>query len=94
MVLRFQFEALVIKLMANLTGELNQGLGPMLSVRGEGVLSWIGSDNFVVEDKTAATHEVVSIPHLLFCPIIYSLEQEKRFQNLREKESLGILFSV
>ncbi|KAM3697501.1 hypothetical protein ACJW30_06G117800 [Castanea mollissima] len=38
-------------------GELNQGLGPMLSVRGEGILSWIGNDNFVVEDKTAATHE-------------------------------------
>ncbi|KAK4577675.1 hypothetical protein RGQ29_027976 [Quercus rubra] len=57
MVLRFQFEALVIKLMANLTGEFNQGLGPMLSVRGEGILLWIGNDNFVVEDKTAATHE-------------------------------------
>lgn len=38
-------------------GEFNQGLGPMLSVRGEGILSWIGNDNFVVEDKTAATHE-------------------------------------
>lgn len=38
-------------------GEFNQGLGPMLSVRGEGILSWIGDDNFVVEDKTAATHE-------------------------------------
>ena len=79
MVLRFQFEALVIKLMSILTGEFNQGLGPMLSVRGEGVLSWIGNDNFVVEDKTAATHEVVFIPHLLFFPIIYSLEQVKRF---------------
>ncbi|KAK9990127.1 hypothetical protein SO802_025112 [Lithocarpus litseifolius] len=39
-------------------GEFNQGLGPMLSVRGEGVLSWIGNDNFVEEDKTTATHEV------------------------------------
>ncbi|KAK4577674.1 hypothetical protein RGQ29_027976 [Quercus rubra] len=38
-------------------GEFNQGLGPMLSVRGEGILLWIGNDNFVVEDKTAATHE-------------------------------------
>lgn len=31
----------------------------MLSVRGEGILSWAGDDNFVVEDETVATHEVV-----------------------------------
>ena len=79
MVLRFQFEALVIKLMSILTGEFNQGLGPMLSVRGEGVLLWIGNDNFVVEDKTAATHEVVFFSPPSFPPIIYSLEQVKRF---------------
>ncbi|KAF5481369.1 hypothetical protein F2P56_002026 [Juglans regia] len=38
-------------------GEFNQGLGAMLSVRGEGILSWIGDNNFVVEDETVATHE-------------------------------------
>lgn len=30
----------------------------MLAVRGEGILSWIGNDNFVVEDKTSGNHEV------------------------------------
>ncbi|XP_041004795.1 uncharacterized protein LOC121249975 [Juglans microcarpa x Juglans regia] len=38
-------------------GEFNQGLGAMLSVRGEGILSWVGDNNFVVEDETVATHE-------------------------------------
>ena len=52
-----------------MTGEFNQGLGPMLSVRGEGILSWIGDDNFVVEDKTAATHEVVYFIYLLLCTL-------------------------
>ncbi|KDO49568.1 hypothetical protein CISIN_1g012781mg [Citrus sinensis] len=33
------------------------GMGPMLSVRGEGILSWVGDDNFVVEDKTTAFQE-------------------------------------
>lgn len=36
----------------------------MLSVRGESILSRIGDDNFVVEDKTAAHHEVM---HYLLC---------------------------
>ncbi|KAJ7981522.1 Phosphorelay protein [Quillaja saponaria] len=40
-----------------LPGEFNQGLGSMLAVRGEGILSWIGEDNFVLEDKTTASHE-------------------------------------
>lgn len=34
------------------------GMGSMLSVRGEGILSWVGDDNFVVEDKTTAFQEV------------------------------------
>ncbi|KAL5861000.1 hypothetical protein ACOSQ4_002296 [Xanthoceras sorbifolium] len=34
-------------------GGFIHGVGPMLSVRGEGILSWAGDDNFVVEDKTA-----------------------------------------
>ncbi|KAJ1378533.1 hypothetical protein SESBI_47743 [Sesbania bispinosa] len=34
-------------------------LGSMLAVRGEGVLSWIADDNFVIEDKTSANQEVV-----------------------------------
>lgn len=45
------------------TGEFNVGLGSMLAVRGEGILSWIGDDNFVVEDKTAGNQEVIcSLP--------------------------------
>ncbi|KAJ1384454.1 hypothetical protein SESBI_42521 [Sesbania bispinosa] len=39
--------------------EFGVGLGSMLAVRGEGILSWIGDDNFVVEDKTSANQEVV-----------------------------------
>ena len=30
----------------------------MLAVRGEGIFSWIGDDNFVVDDKSSGTHEV------------------------------------
>ncbi|KAI4333909.1 hypothetical protein L6164_018661 [Bauhinia variegata] len=41
-----------------LPGEFNEGLGSMLAVRGESILSWIGEDNFIVEDKTSGTHEV------------------------------------
>lgn len=41
-----------------LPGDWNKGIGSMLSVRGESILSWIGDDNFVVDDKTAAHHEV------------------------------------
>ncbi|XP_028807842.1 uncharacterized protein LOC114762513 [Neltuma alba] len=40
-----------------LSGEFNEGLSAMLAVRGEGILSWVGDDNFVVEDKTSGTHE-------------------------------------
>jgi hypothetical protein len=31
----------------------------MLAVRGEGILSWDGYDNFVVQDKTSANQEVI-----------------------------------
>ncbi|KAK9284374.1 hypothetical protein L1049_023545 [Liquidambar formosana] len=37
--------------------DFNQGLSSMLSVRGEGILSWIRDDNFIVEDKTTTSHE-------------------------------------
>ncbi|GLT36822.1 hypothetical protein SLA2020_111750 [Shorea laevis] len=40
-----------------LPGDFNHFVGSMLSVRGESVLSWIGDDNFVVEDRTTATQE-------------------------------------
>ncbi|KAI4322726.1 hypothetical protein L6164_022393 [Bauhinia variegata] len=40
-----------------LSGEFNEGLSSMLAVRGEGILSWIGEDNFIVEDKTSGTRE-------------------------------------
>ncbi|KAK7257404.1 hypothetical protein RIF29_31360 [Crotalaria pallida] len=38
-------------------GEFNFGLSSMLAVRGEGFLSWIGDDNFMVEDKTTGYQE-------------------------------------
>ena len=31
----------------------------MLAVRGEGILSWVGDDNFVVEEKTGGNQEVI-----------------------------------
>ncbi|KAF9679210.1 hypothetical protein SADUNF_Sadunf07G0116300 [Salix dunnii] len=38
--------------------EFMHGVGPMLSVRGESILSWIGGGDFVVEDATTSTHEI------------------------------------
>lgn len=39
------------------------GLSSMLVVRGEGIVSWAGDDNFVVEDKTNGNLEVIySLP--------------------------------
>jgi hypothetical protein len=72
--------------MANLTGEFNQGLGPMLSVRGEGILSWIGDNNFVVEDKIAATHEVV---HYICFSCYLLFKPELDVKKGTEKESLS-----
>ncbi|XP_061373311.1 protein ECERIFERUM 16 isoform X1 [Gastrolobium bilobum] len=40
-----------------LPGEFGVGLSSMLAVRGEGILSWVGDENFVVEDKTSANQE-------------------------------------
>jgi hypothetical protein len=40
-------------------GEFGVGLGSILAVRGEGILSWDGYDNFVVQDKTSANQEVI-----------------------------------
>ncbi|KAB5515818.1 hypothetical protein DKX38_026466 [Salix brachista] len=39
------------------TEESMHGVGPLLAVRGESILSWIGDDNFVVEDETTSSHE-------------------------------------
>lgn len=44
--------------------DFNQGFGSLLSVRGQGILSWTGDDNFVVEDRATASHEVC--PHISF----------------------------
>ncbi|KAM7275536.1 hypothetical protein ACFE04_017402 [Oxalis oulophora] len=40
-----------------LPGDFYQALGSMLSVRGEEILSWIGNDNFVVDDDSSVNHE-------------------------------------
>ncbi|TKY66808.1 hypothetical protein E2542_SST09699 [Spatholobus suberectus] len=40
-----------------LPGEFGVGLSSMLVVRGEGIVSWVGDDNFVVEDKTSENQE-------------------------------------
>lgn len=38
-------------------GEFGVGLSSMLGVRGEGIVSWVGDDDFVVEDKTSGNQE-------------------------------------
>ncbi|XP_039018291.1 uncharacterized protein LOC120149624 [Hibiscus syriacus] len=40
-----------------LPGDFNQFVGSMLAVRGEGILSWTGNDNFLVDDGTNANPE-------------------------------------
>ncbi|KAK7265103.1 hypothetical protein RJT34_32719 [Clitoria ternatea] len=40
-----------------LPGEFGEGLCSMLVVRGEGIVSWVGDDNFVVEDRTSGNPE-------------------------------------
>ena len=43
-----------------LTGEFDRAVGSMLSVRGEGILAWLGDDSFVVGgDQKAANPEVI-----------------------------------
>lgn len=37
--------------------DFNQGVGSLLSVRGQGILSWTRDDNFVVEDRATTSHE-------------------------------------
>ena len=39
--------------------DFNQGVGSLLSVRGQGILSWIGDNNFIVEDRATTSHEVL-----------------------------------
>lgn len=42
-------------------GEFGVGLSSILEVRGEGIVSWVGDDNFVVQDKTSAYQEVICL---------------------------------
>lgn len=44
-------------------GEFGVGLSSILSVRGEGIVSWDGDDNFVVQDKTIGNQEVICLFH-------------------------------
>lgn len=37
------------------------GLSSILEVRGEGIVSWVGDDNFIVQDKTSAYQEVICL---------------------------------
>ncbi|KAF8409182.1 hypothetical protein HHK36_005256 [Tetracentron sinense] len=37
--------------------DFSQGVSPMLSVRGKSILSWIGDDNFIVEDIATPSYE-------------------------------------
>jgi len=37
------------------------GLSSILEVRGEGIVSWVGDDNFVVHDKNSADQEVICL---------------------------------
>lgn len=44
-------------------GEFGVGLSSILSVRGEGIVSWDGDNNFVVQDKTIGNQEVICLFH-------------------------------
>ncbi|KAM1089432.1 hypothetical protein ACFX19_017407 [Malus domestica] len=59
----------------DLLGEWNKGIETMLSVRGESVLSRIGDDNFVVEDKNAAAPHEVSFLSLNLHSLAEQLEK-------------------
>ncbi|XP_057461575.1 protein ECERIFERUM 16 isoform X4 [Actinidia eriantha] len=37
--------------------DFNQGVGSLLSARGQGILSWARDDNFIVEDRATSSHE-------------------------------------
>lgn len=50
------------KFMKLLADEFSRVVGSMISARGEGILSWMEDDNFVVEeDGTASNHEVIRL---------------------------------
>ncbi|KAJ6734171.1 PHOSPHORELAY PROTEIN [Salix purpurea] len=67
-----------------LAEESMHGVGPLLAVRGESILSWIGDDNFVVEDETTSSHEVV----VLF--IKYSL----LLRNIRIQSQMRLTYQI
>ncbi|XP_039018089.1 uncharacterized protein LOC120149347 [Hibiscus syriacus] len=64
----------------NFLGDFNQFVGSMLAVRGEGLLSWTGNDNFVVDDTTTANPEA-----LFFSLNLHALAEQLEKVDLSER---------
>ncbi|KAL5573599.1 hypothetical protein UlMin_023196 [Ulmus minor] len=63
-----------------LSGDFSQAAGSLLSVKGEGILSWSGDDNFIVEDKR--THHEASFLSLNLHALAEQLEKVDLSQRL------------
>ncbi|XVF02065.1 hypothetical protein REPUB_Repub04eG0144100 [Reevesia pubescens] len=68
-------------------GDFNQFVGSMLQVRGEGILSWTGNGNFVVEDRTTAAPEA-SFLSLNLHALAEQLEKVDLFERLFIEEDI------
>lgn len=53
--------------MHNLTGELSGGGSAMLAARGEGLLSWVEDDSFIVDETATSIPEVISRLLIFLC---------------------------
>ena len=46
-------------ILTSVLSDFCQGLGPLLSVRGESILSWEGGDDFLADEEATTTQEVL-----------------------------------
>ncbi|KAF3444059.1 hypothetical protein FNV43_RR13749 [Rhamnella rubrinervis] len=66
-----------------LPGYFGQAVGSLLSVKAEGILPWIGDDNFVVDDKRTAHREATHDDEA-----VSGLSEESSFVDISEKVRL------
>ncbi|KAG5242185.1 phosphorelay protein [Salix suchowensis] len=72
-----------------LAEEFMHGVGPMLSVRGESILSWIGGGDFVVEDATTSTHELLDMLVIVERDLLSSFLEFDQLQTTGSEASSG-----
>ncbi|CAA2982187.1 Hypothetical predicted protein [Olea europaea subsp. europaea] len=51
------FSSDIFSSLSDVLDDFTQGLGPLLSSRGQGIMSWIANDNFKLEDKATTGYE-------------------------------------